>query len=979
MNLPWLGVPVRCWIVACAAAQLAAAEAVQSPVPPQQSLRHIVLEPGFVAELVACEPDVIDPVAMRFDEDGRIWVVQMRDYPTADTPGIRSRSRVSVLEDRDGDGFFETAAVFADDLAYATGLQPWRGGVFVTQAGRVAYLKDTTGDGKADLEQTWYTGFSEGNTQLRANHPTLAIDNHIYVASGLRGGAIVDARADPHFPAGQRPVALAGRDFRFDPRTGSCEAVSGVGQFGLAFDDAGNRFVCSNRNPAVHVVLEDRALRKNPLVAISAVANDVARSGDESRVYPIGRSWTTSHRHAGQFTAACGLHVYRGDAFPAGHRGNLFVCEPTGHLVHREVIRPAGVTFAATPAVGVDDQQGEATVEFFASRDEWCTPVSLEVGPDGGLYVVDMYRAVIEHPEWMPDELRERPDLALGSDHGRIYRIVPVGRGPSPVPRLSALTSRELVPLVGHPNVWHREAAARLLLERADSTVTPALERLVLSDQPGQARIRALRLLEGLAPVREEILIELLAEADPRLVEQAILVSEPRCRSSAAVRAAVSRLIRHPDARVRFQALLAATPLPGSPAWATDRWELDAMLIAAGDRGGEVLEAMLREREGLAAHVAEPKRFIADLARLAAAADQAAQDRISVECLAADPGYRRVGLAGFLAGVAARGESVDSLRTRLAATGRALDAAFREARTAALDVEAPDSERGEAIDLLAFDGGAADVLTAIALDDRRIMLRPRAIAALARSHRPPEQWRLLLERFGRETPAVKAAILDGLSATPACTILLLDEIAAGRIKPVEVDAARTSQLLRHRDASIRDRAATLFGNAVPADREQALAAYQTVLTLPADPARGRGIFERHCASCHRIAGLGTPLAPDISDARDKSVAQLLTDIIQPNRAVDSNSFRYTAVTVDGLVHSGVVVAETSTSVTLRQPAGKQVSLRRDEIEELKSDGVSFMPDGIERAIPPQEMADLIGFVKHWRHLGPADQSPPASP
>ena len=206
-------------------------------------------------------------------------------------------------------------------------------------------MKDTDGDGKADQIETWYTGFSQGNQQLRANHPLLALDNHMYIANGLRGGNILDAR---HPQA--KPVSISGMDFRFDPFTRKFEGVSGVGQFGLTFDDFGDRFVCSNRNPAQNIVLEDRWLKRNPLLTVSAVSTDVAKAGADSRVYPIGKAWTTSNLHEGQFTAACGIDVYRGDALPDEYYGNIYTCEPTGHLVHREIMKPDGETFTSTAA-----------------------------------------------------------------------------------------------------------------------------------------------------------------------------------------------------------------------------------------------------------------------------------------------------------------------------------------------------------------------------------------------------------------------------------------------------------------------------------------------------------------------------------------------------------------------------------------------------------------------------------------------------
>lgn len=455
----------------------------KGPLSPEESLKHLVLaDPNLVIEIVAAEPEVVDPVAIQFDEHGRLWVVEMRDYPNGPEPGQPPMSRIKLLEDKDGDGRYETAHVFADKLLFATGVQPWDGGVIVTLAGEVAYFKDTDGDHKADVRETWFTGFSESNPQLRANHPTFGPDGWIYVANGLRGGNVIGVKKDwpsrlglrpdqsektrvgtESQPTEPQPVSLTGRDFKFDPLTGRYEAISGNGQFGMTFDAWGNRFVCDNRHPCRHVIFEEDFIKRCPHVAFPAVVHDVIPADDKNRVFPLTSAWTTSNLHAGTFTASCGVTVYTGDWLPEEFRGNVFVCEPTGNLVQRAILEPDGVTFKSrnpyqrsdnrspvaprqeqpnaptTPAdKSTPNGQSKSTArsadlsrsdratetqEFLASRDDWFRPVDLQNGPDGALYVVDMYRAVIEHPEWVPDELKKRPDTWLGNDKGRIYRI----------------------------------------------------------------------------------------------------------------------------------------------------------------------------------------------------------------------------------------------------------------------------------------------------------------------------------------------------------------------------------------------------------------------------------------------------------------------------------------------------------------------------------------------------------------------------
>lgn len=945
--------------VACGSrARIAADElsAVVSPVEPQESLQHLIVERGLKVELAACEPQIIDPVAVRFDERGRMWVVEMRDYPVGPSPGQPPISRISVLEDRDGDGRFESATVFADNLLFATGVQPWRGGVFVTMAGEVAYMKDTDGDGRADLRETWFRGFAEKNSQLRANDPRLALDNHIYVANGLRGGKIVDARR-PERP----PLSISGMDFRFDPLTGDCEAMSGAGQFGLTFDDFGNRFVCTNRNPAIHVVLENRFLKQNPLVAVPAVVHDVAQPAADSRVFPLTRSWTTSNLHAGQFTAACGVEIYRGDALGADYYGNLLVCEPTAHLVQRQIMSPRGVTFEARPAL-----DGK---EFLASRDPWFSPVNLEVGPDGALYVVDMYRAVIEHPDWVPDELKHRPDQMLGNDRGRVYRVTASSAAPKVAPsRIANATSAELVAVLADANAWRRETAARLILERADRGIADQLQMSATTGKSPVERTRAVWLREGLGLDSDSLLRRMFDDADPLVVEQAIMASERRSAASAPLRDHITQLANHDDARVRFAALLVGNRLPDRFRLPVDQWERDAVLIAAGRRGGDALAAALQNASLSAMDPVDAKRLIADLARLAAAANDDQQSRTALAALVANQQFCRPGLTSFLAEALRDGTSVESLASLLSDDARgALNQEFAAARAAAADRKLPDAQRCEALDLAALAGQGADVLAKLAAADPAPAVRIAAIAALARQT-ALEPWRPLLASFATEPPAIRTAILASALAQPDRTLLVLDEIAAGRIKPAELGAAQVEQLLAHADEAIKTRAQELVASALPADRQQALADYQVVLTMKGDAARGRAVFEQRCSTCHRIGDVGINVAPDISDSREKTRAQILADVVQPNRAIDANYFSYTAVTEDGLAHTGVLAAETGTSITLKQPEGKTLTLRRREIEELRSNGVSLMPEGLERDIPPQAMADLIEFVKGWRYL-----------
>jgi putative membrane-bound dehydrogenase-like protein len=965
-----------------------AAAAVKSPVSAQESLSLLKLaDPRLKVELAAAEPQVRDPVAIAFDEQGRMWVVEMGDYPNGPKPGQPPISCVRLLEDRDGDGYFETAHNFRDHLLFATGIQPWRGGVIVTLSGRVVWLKDTDGDGKADVEETWFTGFSEQNPQLRANHPTFALDNRVSIANGLRGGDVIARKAG--WSVAAKPVSISGRDFCFDPLQGTYSAVSGVGQFGMTFDDFGNRFVCSNRNPCQHVVLSDADIARTPWAAVASVMHDVSPPGENSRVYPLTRAWTTSTLHAGQFTAACGVTIYRGDLLGDSYYGNSFTCEPTANLVHRDVLEPQGATFRSKTA--------DAGVDFLASQDEWFRPVNLANGPDGALYIVDMYRAVIEHPEWVPDELKHRPDERLGDDRGRIYRVVPTdfNRKPHLQHRLSIAkaSTSELVSLLDDANSWQRETAARLLYERQDQSARAALETLTSRGARPQGRVHALFALDGLGALSPEIALKAMSDGDANVRTCAVRLGRHWLSANSAVGTKLYELATaEPAARVRFEIALALGDVADDAAAvgalariATidrgDEWTRRAVATSIGHNGAEVLGSVVAGLDHSQSTVIEADAdLVGELAEVVGAAPDALAAGKSLRSLgklietvasqqndARQAGILLAGIDGLARGARRRGRSISPL---LNAVGNAALSQLRAIATRVAERGTPSAQRHDAIEVLRLTSDPSKVpavLIQLAVGEPDVAVRLAALSALG-SFSDPTVGKVVLTNFSGESPPIRRAILDVLLSDANRTRLLLTELEARRLSVTELDPSRTAQLVRSRDADVRKRAQALLEAATPADRRQVIAEYQKSLTLPADAKRGRDIFAKNCTACHRIADLGVSVAPDIGDSRTMTPAQILVDILDPNRKIDNNYFSYTAITKEGKVYTGILATETTSSVTLRQPESKTVRLLRDEIEQLHSNGVSLMPVGLEKNINPQQMADLISFIKNWRYL-----------
>jgi putative membrane-bound dehydrogenase-like protein len=961
-----------------------APETVRSPLSPDASLKQFRLPADLKIELVAAEPEVIDPISIAFDENGTLWAVEMTDYPNGPKPGQPPLSRISALKDLDGDGRYEASQVFVDQLLFATGIQPWKGGVIVTLAGEVAWFQDTDGDGKADLKQTWFRGFAEQNPQLRANHPRLGLDNRIYVANGLRGGTITsDSKT---WGVDRAALPLTGFDFRFDPRTGVAETVSGVGQFGLTFDDYGRRFVCSNRNPCRQIVLEDHYLKRNPLLAVSDVGLDVTLSGADSRIYPISRAWTTSTTHAGQFTAACGVTIYRGSGLPSKYLGNSFTCDPTGNLVHRDTLKMQGVHYVAEPST--------STEEFLASTDEWFRPVDLANGPDGALYVVDMYRAVIEHPEWVPDELKKRPDERDGSDRGRIYRITArtdaatqESRAPQSVTSIDKSNTAGLIARLAHPDSWQRDTVARLLFESHQKSDIPVLMEVAKYSKSPLGRIHAYWLLQGL-DIETSVLAEALSDPSPRVREQGLILVEGTLKKHPDVLERVVKLADDEDARVRFQAALCLGDVELTPAVAgalatiylkdsQDEWTRRAVLSSVGQNPVALLMALAPKFTE--AGQPAPKQIAAGLQDLlhliGASHDAKSLPDIFANVLAKteDQTLQTALALGLCRGIQSRNRQNPVMFLQQAVADpkllQPIQSAFQGALLRATDSTQKVDARLAALSLVEFMNWATagPSLMKLATVESSQELRGRAIDILA-NFEASEIEPQLLASYAGQTPMVRRAILRLLLRSPARIQKLFAAISDKQIALVELDPGQVRQLTTYPDAEIKKQAQLLLAALVPQDRREVLQKYQVALKREAAPERGRLIFEKNCATCHQIGKLGVVVGPDIADSRTKTPEQLLTDILNPNQAIDNNYVSYTIATKDGKQETGFIAAETASSITLKQPENKTLQILRQDIEELKSNGVSLMPEGLEKNISIEQMADLISFIKNWRYL-----------
>jgi putative membrane-bound dehydrogenase-like protein len=513
----------------------------ETPLTPQQELSTFELADGrLTVELVASEPELDSPVAISWDADGRLFVAEMIDYPLGPTAG-----RIRLLEDVDGDGRYEKAYVFADKLRFPNGVLAARGGVFVTAAPDLLFLKDSDGDMRADEQRVVFTGFGEGNQQLRANRLTWGLDNWIYGANGRSDGLV--RRPDE---SERQAVSIRGHDFRFSPDGSRFEATSGQSQFGQGSDDWGNRFLSWNTIPIRHALFDQKFLDRNPTLAAEG-ARDIAESSDNGRVFPTSpRPQTFNSERTDYYNALCGLTIFRGDALGREYAGNAFVGESLTNLVHRRALSGEGASFVS--------RRGDHGREFLSSSDPWFHPVYMTTGPDGALYIVDFYRRWVEHPQFVAESLRKSVDWRQGAGHGRIWKVSrrDLTWPPRPAPRMSRESAGQLAKHLESPNGWWRDTAQRLLVERNDPQAVPLLRTLAGNARSPQAKAHAISTLETLGHLDDGSLAHAMDDGDAHVRQIAMRLAAPRLPTSAVLRDATLRLADFPSTLVRFQAAM---------------------------------------------------------------------------------------------------------------------------------------------------------------------------------------------------------------------------------------------------------------------------------------------------------------------------------------------------------------------------------------------------------------------------------------
>ncbi len=961
-----------------------------APDGPSQDdpLSTFELHPDFQIELVASEPLVSDPIDMEIDENGQLYVLEFHSYPNNWT-GV---DRIVRLRDTDGDGTMDESVVFADSLVQAMGIMRWKDGLMVAAPPNVIYLEDSDGDGRADIERVVLTGFHEGDGESDVNNPTYGLDNGIYLGNGPPSDSdvyFVDRPDGPRIPA-----EATNRNVRFRPDTHELEAQSSRTQYGLTFDRWGRPLFNSNRNHVYEEVVAARYLARNPHLLVANAAESISDHGAATKVFPI----TTDPEYqilteVGEITSACGITFYDGGLFPAEFENVSFVAEPAHNLVHADRIQGDGPTLTASRI--------RPHNEFLASTDAAFRPVNMYVGPDGALFVVDYYRQIIEGPEWISDEVLQSRDLYEGTEMGRIYRITPKGTGPADWTTgldLGHASNEDLVDHLANPNVWWRRNAQRMLVDRAAVDVVPDLVAMARGTS-AVGRLHALWTLEGIGRLETDVVRDALQDDVPGVRENAIRLAERHLDE--ALQDALLAMQSDPDAKVRYQLLL-TLGFVDTPRAAQVRqdllfsdidseWTQVAALSSPYAQEGDVLESVVGRYEP------EYASFVRRLSAVAGANRSWSRVRTLLrDAVAPTPGssWQAPVLEGLAQGLDDRASLPDDFRMQLdGVVGAFFDHPSAPVRAAALDVlratglppetgpamqravevardaDAPSETRAQALEFLTLDdpGRHVSLFTDLVDPTEPTSVQVAAFHALgtapgtAVSSHAMQRWPVL-------TRQVRDAALDAILAWPFKVdriVQLLDGLEDGTVHPSNIGWGDKVTLMRDVPDDLKARARALITGPEEQVRQETAEYVRLVREQTPNPEQGRAVFFQSCARCHGLGDIapGTDVGPDLMSVRGWTTADVVDQIVQPEKAISRGYELWQLTLNNGETVAGMIASETANAVTVRDANGQETTFARRNIQSLNNLNASAMPSDFGETLTHQEMADLVAFIR----------------
>lgn len=968
------------------------------PLSPEEAIKSFKVESGFEIELVASEPDVVDPMALDFDENGRLYVVEMRYYPLIDSVSANLGS-IRLLEDTNGDGVFDKSTQFAENLRFPTAVFCYDGGIFVASTPDILFLKDTSGDGIADLKETVLSGFGTSGhpaffVQQMPNSFKWGLDNRIHAVTSGNGAKVnIDGKGDY--------VEIRGQDFSFDPKNMDISRESGGMQHGMSFDDWGRKFITRQSSHIEQVMYDYEYAERNAAYSMPRSHIDIAEDGPAAEVYRISdyepwrelrTKWTVEgllvrdenmvlqwqepggdravwqggvgYDGGSYITSSSGLTIYKGDAWPDIYRGSSFIAEPSGNLVHRDSLyfRENNLYMSATrPTLGMNS-------EFLASTDNWFRPVQFANAPDGCLYIADMYREVIDLPSGIPDVIRQYFDLHNGNDMGRIYRVVPKNFiQPEPV-NLGDYSVEQLVNTLEHSNGWHQTTASRLLYQRQDASAIPLLEVMVKNSSNPIGRMRAMYALDGYGDIKPEVLIYGLNDADSGVRRHAIKLSEKYFNEMSALdQNKISNLwmgmLDDPDIEIQYQLAFSLEKLDVKDKVLGLRsliennkdnaWFHAAVLSSLSNDGIVLFKELVGQSSG-----EELDEFLIKLASMIGTKNNSQEIELMIEEVAKLSNDTKTFkyLVALGNGMRQVNENLD------------FDSNMRLKEIlnrAEVTINNPESELPNMVNAIEVIGlrDVDFVLDKIApyLDAKYPTEINHATFEVLSRFNDITTTERILEMWPEILPSLQPKMINYFLGRTDRIQLFLKEIESNRISSKLLSSNQVRFLRSHSDESIREIALRTLPD-FEGERQSVIDSYLAVLNMEGDAEIGKDIFRKKCSICHKVDTVGTAIGPNLTTL-DSRRAKLLVDIIDPNRDVSPEYLYNTITTNDGESVSGILTKETSNSISIKDNTGDIRTILRSNIESIKTMEYSLMPVGLETDLSVKDMADLLEFIE----------------
>jgi putative membrane-bound dehydrogenase domain len=983
------------------------------PLSPEEAVSRMTTPVGFSVELVAAEPDLVNPVAMFIDEQGRFWVTESFEYPRKE-PGP-GRDRIKILEDTDGDGKVDKVTVFAEGLNIPSGIAVGYGGVWVCNAPDLLFLQDTDGDGKADRSEVILTGFGRTDTHELPNSLTWGPDGWLYGLNGVFNySSVTYGKDNPNYTPDQKPIDFTCALFRVHPRTKKFEifAEGTSNPWGLAVNEDGEFFISACVIDHLWHVVEN---------------GYYIRQGGPYPPYTWAMRSIVNHKH--QKAAYCGLVWFDSDAYPAEYRGVLYMGNIHGACLNADIAERSGATYQARPHSGFPpkpgtwDQDDYGTIakagtpdapklaDLMTANDAWFMPVSQKVGPDGCIYVLDWYDRYHCYQDATAD-----PD-GVDRGKGRLYRLNYKG-----VPRvapfdLNKKTDDELIGLLGSPNIYMRETAQRLLAERDNPKTAIQLETLAVSDStPRSARMHSIWARAGFSDRDEKWRKWLVSSEFPVVRSWGI-----RLLTEYAQRAGIPNGLLQLE-QVRLQVMTAPEHLQ--------------ILIAAQKEGKNALPLMLQVAalsndlfidqltwNGLVPLLLEdPDHFLhvlldeqTDLKNLGRLLPRTmtvicSQDNISGELVGTTLAaiLRRPDLSARL-----KAECLSEVRRAVQSETLPLPKLSSVIQACRTELNSLTGVPSELVITLHAFGGDSEAVKAIresllslenqdrirvdamnvliALKDPEMLptiqkLLARNDLKLSREFRAsildgigrlndPEVADVLLMNFSSFEADIQPKVVEVLTQRPAWALALLKTIDSGKIDKSLVNLNQLIRMRTFKDDELQSLIGKHYGTVrmQRSNRQGVISQKRDFLYgTPGDPVAGIAVFKKVCAQCHRIYGDGADVGPDITRNGRNDWNQLLQNVFDPSAVIGPGYQARIVATEDGRVLTGIPVEETPERLVLKIQGGKLESIPRNEIEEDRLSELSMMPEDLEKLMTPQELADLFAFLALDKH--PSDET-----